>query len=151
MAALAGENFVIAAFLTTLALTSPPQEVPDLTTVVRATLEQCVSGRAAAAGIVADLSDADYAQPFGNGHVCGLTAEGWTGDDGALVAAAREAVGAVGPDWTGTVRELTVNESGPALWTRLEQAEGWAPASLLIIEPRTGERGDVEIHFDPAG
>lgn len=142
---------MIAPLAAILAAVAPPQHAPDLTTVVRTTLEHCVSGQPAAAGLVADLSDADYAQPFGNGHVCGLTSEGWTGDDGALVAAARTAVGAEGPDWSGTVRELRVNESGPALWTQLEQAEGWAPASLLIIEPRTGERGDVEIHFDPAG
>ena len=128
-----------------------PQQAPDLTTLVRATLEQCVSGQEASAGGMLDVADADYARTFRNAQACGLTAEGWTGDDGALAAAARAAVGAEGPDWTGTVRELRVNESGAALWTQLEQAEGWAPASLLIIEPQTGERGDVEIHFDPAG
>ncbi|HYC68014.1 hypothetical protein [Brevundimonas sp.] len=142
---------MIAPLFATLALVAAPQQAPDLTTVVRATLEHCVSGGPAGGGMVTDLSDADYAQPFRNEHVCGLMAEGWTGDDGAMAAAARAAVGAEEPEWTGTVRELQVNESGPALWTRLEQVEGWAPASLLIIEPRPGERGDVEIHFDPAG
>ncbi|NJC41926.1 hypothetical protein GGQ87_002221 [Brevundimonas alba] len=142
---------MIASLFAALALATAPQQAPGLTTVVRTTLEQCLSGQQTGAGMLPDLADADYAQSFRNGQECGLMAGGWIGDDGALVAAAREAVGAEGSDWTGPVRELRVNESGPALWTRLEQAEGWAPASLLIIEPRAGERGDVEIHFDPAG
>jgi len=134
-----------------LALVSPPQEAPDLTTVVRTTLERCVSAPDTFVRGGLDVSDADWARPFRNERVCGLTAEGWTGDDGVLGAAARAAVGAEGPDWTGTVRERRVNERGPALWTQLEQVEGRAPASLLIVEPPPGERGTVEIQFVPAG
>ena len=136
---------------TLLALVAAPQQAPDLTTVVRTTLERCVSEWEAVIGRGLDLADADRARPFRTERACGLTAEGWTGDDGAMVAAARAAVGAEGPDWTGTVRELRVNERGAALWTQLEQVEGWSPASLLIIEPPPGESGSVEIHFDPAG
>jgi len=134
-----------------LALVTPPQEAPDLTTVVRTTLERCASAPETVVRGGLDVSDADWARPFRNGSVCGLTADGWNGDGGALVAAARAAVGAEGPDWTGTVRERRVNERGAVLWTQLEQVEGWSPASLLIIEPPPGERGSVEVHFDPAG
>ena len=142
---------MIATLFAALALVSAPPQAPDLTTLVRATLAQCGSGGEAVAGGVLDVADADWARPFRNDRACGLTAQGWTGDDGALVAAARAAVGAEGAEWTGTVRELRVNESGPALWTELEQVEGWAPASLRIIEPPAGRAGSVEIHFDPAG
>ncbi len=134
-----------------LTLVSVPQQAPSLTTLVRTTLEQCVSERDPISGGVLDVADADWARPFRNDGGCGLTAEGWTGDQGAMIAAARAAVGAEGPDWAGSVRELRVNERGPALWTQIEQVEGWAPASLLIIEPPPGERGSVEVHFDPAG
>lgn len=141
----------VAALLAPLTLLLTPQQAPELAALVRSTLELCVADPAKVVRTVEDVADADWAQPFRTDGECGLTAEGWRGDGGALVAAARAAVGAEGPDWTGTVRELRVNESGPALWTRLEQAEGWAPASLLIIEPPPGQRSPVEIHFDPAG
>ena len=134
-----------------LALILAPQQAPDLTTLVRTTLERCASDQEAVVGKTMDIADADWARPFRNERTCGLMAEGWTGDDGALVAAARAAVGAEGADWTGVVREPRANESGPALWTQMEQVEGWAPATLTIIEPPTGRRGPVEIHFGRAG
>ena len=146
---------MIPTLLATLALVSAPQQAPqqapDLVTLIRVTLEQCGAGRDLVVNGVLDVSDADWARPFRNDRACGLTAEGWTGDDGALVAAVRAAVGAEEPDWSGSVRELRVNESGPALWTTLEQIEGWSPASLLVIEPTAGRVGSVEIHYDPAG
>lgn len=142
---------MISTLFVALTLVPVPQQAPDLTTLVRTTLEQCVSGRDPVSGGMLDVVDADWARPFRNDHACGLTAQGWTGDEGALVAAARAAVGAEGPEWRGAVRELRVNESGPALWTELEQVEGWAPASLRVIEPPAGRTGSVEIHFDPAG
>lgn len=134
-----------------MALVLASQQDPDLTTLVRATLAQCVAGPQAAVSGVLDVSDADWARPFRNDRACGLVAQGWTGDDGTLVAAARAAIGAEGSEWTGVVREHRVNESGAALWTQLEQAEGWAPAVPLIVEPPAGQAGQVEIHFDPAG
>jgi hypothetical protein len=134
-----------------LALVLAPQQAPDLTTLVRNTLERCASGQEAVVGGTVEVADADWARPFRNDRECGLMAEGWTGDHGALVAAARAAVGAEGANWTGAVREARVNESGRALWTQLEQAEGWAPASLRIIEPPAGQTGPVEIHFSRAG
>jgi hypothetical protein len=142
---------MIPTFFAALTLVLAPQQAPDLTTLVRSTLERCVSGQDTIVGGTVDVADADWARPFRNDQACGLMAEGWTGDDGALVAAARAAVGAEGPDWTGVVRESRVNESGRALWTQLEQAEGWAPASLRIIEPPAGQTGPVEIHFSRAG
>jgi hypothetical protein len=114
-------------FALTLALA--PQQAPDLTTLVRTTLERCASGQEAVVGGTVDVADADWARPFRNDRACGVLAEGWTG----------------------AVREARVNESGRALWTQLEQAEGWAPASLRIIEPPAGQTGPVEIHFSWAG
>lgn len=134
-----------------LALLPAPQQAPDLATLVRTTLAQCVSGRDLIVDRTVEVADADWARPFHNERTCGLMAEGWTGDDGALVAAARAAVGAEGADWTGVVREARANESGPALWTELEQVEGWAPATLTIIEPPAGRSGSIEIHFGRAG
>ncbi|WP_374516240.1 hypothetical protein [Brevundimonas sp.] len=142
---------MIPILLALLTLVPASQQASDLTTVVRTTLERCVSAPDEVVSDGFDVADADRARPFRNEHACGLAAEGWTGDQGAMVAAARAAVGANGPDWTGSVRELRVTERGPALWTQLEQVEGWAPASLLIIEPPPSERGSVEVHFDPAG
>ena len=136
-----------------LALMTAPQQTPDLTTLVREALEQCAAGHTVFGffGRTVEVADADWARPFRNDRECGLMAEGWSGDDGALVAAARAAVGAEGTDWTGVVREPRANEFGPALWTRLEQVEGWPPATLTIIEPPTGRTGPVEIHFGRAG
>jgi hypothetical protein len=144
---------MIPTFFAALTLVLAPQQAPDLTTLVRVTLEQCAAGHTIFGifGRTVEVADADWARPFRNDRECGLMAEGWTGDHGALVAAARAAVGAEGPDWTGVVRESRVNESAPALWTQLEQAEGWAPASLRIIEPPAGQTGPVEIHFSRAG
>ena len=142
---------MIPMLMAALTVVSVPQQAPDLTTLARTTLAQCGAGGEAVAGGGLDVADADWARPFRNDRFCGLLAQGWTGDDGALVAAARAAVGAEGGEWRGTERELRVNESGPALWTELEQVEGWAPATLRVIEPPAGRTGSVEIYFDPAG
>jgi len=142
---------MIAAFVASIQLAAAapePQEAPDLTTLTRTTLEQCVASPDAVGGAgMLDVSDAGWAWPFSDGFECGLRADDWRGDDGALTAAARRAVGADGPGWTGPVRDSRPNERGPALWTRLERAEGGRQTSLMVIEPPAGQRGSVEIYY----
>ena len=138
---------MIVALLAALALTPAPHTAPDLAALTRATLAQCVAAPESVSGGTVEVSDADWARSFGGGRECGVTADGWRGDDGALTAGARTAVGAEGPEWTGPVRESRPNERGPALWTRLERTKNGRQSWLLIIEPPQGQRGPVEVHY----
>ena len=122
------------------------QQTPDLATATRTTLERCVAAPEAMTGAALEVSDAGWARTFG-GRECGVTATDWRGDDGALTAGARAAVGADGPGWTGPVRESRPNERGPALWTRLERTEGGRQTWLMIIEPPQGQRGPIEVYY----
>jgi hypothetical protein len=142
---------MIVALLGALTLTPGPQAAPDLAALTRATLEQCVAAPETVSAAMVEVSDADWARPFGGGRECGVTADGWRGDDGALTAGARAAVDAEGPEWTGPVRESRPNERGPALWTRLERTENGRESWLMIIEPPAGQRGPVEVYYGREG
>lgn len=126
------------------------QQTPDLATATRTTLERCVAAPETIEGVTLEVSDAGWARAFG-GRECGLMAEDWRGDDGALTAGARAAVGADGPDWTGPVRDSRPNERGPALWTRLERTRDGGLTWLMIIEPPPGQRGPVEVYYGREG
>ncbi len=138
--------------LLALAINPLQDDPPTLAAVVGAAMERCLDAEIdpSLTGMQhPEAQDASLVAVQIGEHGCSLSAEGWTADDGGLIDRVWIVVHGA-PAWSvEEVRELRVNERGPAQWTRFIQysADGDEIARVTVIEPVGAEPGSFSLLY----